>query len=244
MRRLWYLSFESTFSGKSERREKALAGLFNRANDDLFKYCQVELAKFFADVSAEDAKKIEKDFLYPIKSVLKKALKQFSIYDQIQSYFAENYDYSLFVGRNDWTMLINQAEMGKDIIFTKQNDRIKAQINKQLFNKASDSTARNSGSMLMNRYFQYLPRKYHISSQQTSTGFIIDVKNFDKWLGNDTLLTKYQDSDRVRAHQQQDAYLQLTKAVTEVTEINKKLLEQNKEKEKKHHNWLGKLFRK
>lgn len=239
MRRLWYLSFESTFSGKSERREKALAGLFNRANDDLFKYCQVELAKFFADVSAEDAKKIEKDFLYPIKSVLKKALKQFSIYDQIQSYFAENYDYSLFVGRNDWTMLINQAEMGKDIIFTKQNDRIKAQIN-----KASDSTARNSGSMLMNRYFQYLPRKYHISSQQTSTGFIIDVKNFDKWLGNDTLLTKYQDSDRVRAHQQQDAYLQLTKAVTEVTEINKKLLEQNKEKEKKHHNWLGKLFRK
>ncbi|MDH5099731.1 phospholipase D family protein [Lactobacillus kefiranofaciens] len=249
MRRLWYLSFESTFSGNNEKREEALNSLFNRANDDLFKYCQVKLAEFFANVSSADAKEIEKDYLYPIKSIIKIALKKFEIYDQIDKYFSENYDYSLFVGRNDWAMLINQAETGKDIIFTQQNDRLKAQVNKQLFNKVSDSTARNSGSMLMERYFQYLPPKYHISSQQTSTGFIIDIKNFDKWLGNDTLMTKYQNSDKVRAHQQQDAVIQMAKATTQMTEMGKQMSELNKklmdqEQKKKHHSWFGNFFHK
>ncbi len=75
----------------------------------------------------------------------------------VEAYFADNYDYSLFVGRNDWTMLINQAKTGSDITFIKQNGRLKAQINKQLFNASSDHTANNSGSKMMRRYFQYLP---------------------------------------------------------------------------------------
>lgn len=244
MRRLWYLSFESTFSGNDEKREAALTSLFSRANDDLFKYCQVELAKFFTDVSTDDAQNIEQDFLYPIKKVLKTALDQFGMYDQIQGYFADNYDYSLFVGRNDWTMLINQAEVGKDIVFVKQNNELKAQINKELFNKNSDNTARNSGSMMMNRYFQYLPRKFHISSQQTSTGFIIDVKNFDRWLGNDTLTVKYQNSDDAKSQQQQDTQMQMINTLKEISESNRKVVDkinESNQKKKKHH-WFSGLF--
>ncbi|MGM9981770.1 MAG: phospholipase D family protein, partial [Limosilactobacillus sp.] len=143
MRRLWYLSFESTFAGEESAREKKLNDLLSRANDKLYRYCQVELAKFFDDVSPEAEQQIENDFLYPIKYVLKQAMDQFAMFDQVQDYFKDNYDYSLFVGRNDWTMLINQAEIGTDIVFVKQDDRLKAQINKQLFNKVSDNTARN-----------------------------------------------------------------------------------------------------
>lgn len=245
MRRLWYLSFESTFSGNDQQREDALTSLFNRANDDLFKYCQVELAKFFADISTDEADKIEQDFLYPIKSVLKNALDKFDMYDQIKDYFTDNYDYSLFVGRNDWTMLINQANIGNDIVFIKQNDKLKAQINKELFNKNSDNTAKNSGSMMMNRYFQYLPRKFHISSQQTSTGFIIDVKNFDKWLGNDTLMAKYQNSDDARSRQQQDAQIQMANAIKEMSESNRKVIEKiNEDSTKKKKHWFSGLFHK
>ena len=222
MRRLWYLSFESTFAGDEDEREAKLNDLLERANDQLYRYCQVELAKFFNDVSPETEQKIEKDYLYPIKYVLKQAMDQFGMFELVKDYFDDNYDYSLFVGRNDWTMLINQAEVGADLTFIQQDGRLKAQINKQLFNKVSDSTARNNGSMMMERYFQYLPRKYRISYQYTSTGFIVDVANFDRWLNSDTLQQKYNSSEVARDAQKVNTDAKVTELLTRLTEAQEK----------------------
>lgn len=222
MRRLWYLSFESTFAGDEDEREAKLNDLLERANDQLYRYCQVELAKFFNDVSPETEQKIEKDYLYPIKYVLKQAMDQFGMFELVKDYFDDNYDYSLFVGRNDWTMLINQAEVGTDLTFIQQNGQLKAQINKQLFNKVSDSTARNNGSMMMERYFQYLPRKYRISYQYTSTGFIVDVANFDRWLNSDTLQQKYNSSEVARDAQKVNTDAKVTELLTRLTEAQEK----------------------
>lgn len=222
MRRLWYLSFESTFAGDEDEREAKLNDLLERANDQLYRYCQVELAKFFNDVSPETEQKIEKDYLYPIKYVLKQAMDQFGMFELVKDYFDDNYDYSLFVGRNDWTMLINQAEVGADLTFIQQDGQLKAQINKQLFNKVSDSTARNNGSMMMERYFQYLPRKYRISYQYTSTGFIVDVANFDRWLNSDTLQQKYNSSEVARDAQRVNTDAKVTELLTRLTEAQEK----------------------
>lgn len=222
MRRLWYLSFESTFAGDENEREAKLNDLLERANDQLYRYCQVELAKFFNDVSPETEQKIEKDYLYPIKYVLKQAMDQFGMFELVKDYFDDNYDYSLFVGRNDWTMLINLAEVGADLTFIQQDGQLKAQINKQLFNKVSDSTARNNGSMMMERYFQYLPRKYRISYQYTSTGFIVDVANFDRWLNSDTLQQKYNSSEVARDAQKVNTDAKMTELLTRLTEAQEK----------------------
>ena len=222
MRRLWYLSFESTFAGDEDEREAKLNDLLERANDQLYRYCQVELAKFFNDVSPETEQKIERDYLYPIKYVLKQAMDQFGMFELVKDYFDDNYDYSLFVGRNDWTMLINQAEVGADLTFIQQDGQLKAQINKQLFNKVSDSTARNNGSMMMERYFQYLPRKYRISYQYTSTGFIVDVANFDRWLNSDTLQQKYNSSEVARDAQKVNTDEKMTELLTRLTEAQEK----------------------
>ena len=222
MRRLWYLSFESTFAGDEDEREAKLNDLLERANDQLYRYCQVELAKFFNDVSPETEQKIERDYLYPIKYVLKQAMDQFGMFELVKDYFDDNYDYSLFVGRNDWTMLINQAEVGTDLTFIQQDGQLKAQINKQLFNKVSDSTARNNGSMMMERYFQYLPRKYRISYQYTSTGFIVDVANFDRWLNSDTLQQKYNSSEVARDAQKVNTDAKVTELLTRLTEAQEK----------------------
>ncbi len=222
MRRLWYLSFESTFAGDEDEREAKLNDLLERANDQLYRYCQVELAKFFNDVSPETEQKIERDYLYPIKYVLKQAMDQFGMFELVKDYFEDNYDYSLFVGRNDWTMLINQAEVGADLTFIQQDGQLKAQINKQLFNKVSDSTARNNGSMMMERYFQYLPRKYRISYQYTSTGFIVDVVNFDRWLNSDTLQQKYNSSEVARDAQKVNTDAKVTELLTRLTEAQEK----------------------
>ena len=222
MRRLWYLSFESTFAGDEDEREAKLNDLLERANDQLYRYCQVELAKFFNDVSPETEQKIERDYLYPIKYVLKQAMDQFGMFELVKDYFDDNYDYSLFVGRNDWTMLINQAEVGADLTFIQQDGQLKAQINKQLFNKVSDSTARNNGSMMMERYFQYLPRKYRISYQYTSTGFIVDVANFDRWLNSDTLQQKYNSSEVARDAQKVNTDAKVTELLTRLTEAQEK----------------------
>ncbi len=222
MRRLWYLSFESTFAGDENEREAKLNDLLERANDQLYRYCQVELAKFFNNVSPETEQKIERDYLYPIKYVLKQAMDQFGMFELVKDYFEDNYDYSLFVGRNDWTMLINQAEVGSDLTFIQQDGQLKAQINKQLFNKVSDSTARNNGSMMMERYFQYLPRKYRISYQYTSTGFIVDVANFDRWLNSDTLQQKYNSSEVARDAQKVNTDAKMTELLTRLTEAQEK----------------------
>ena len=235
MRRLWYLSFESTFAGDAEEREAKLNNLLSRANDQLYRYCQVELARFFADVSPATEQAIERDFLYPIKFVLKQAMEQFGMFDQVEGYFKDNYDYSLFVGRNDWTMLINQAEVGTDIMFVKQDGRLKAQINKQLFNKVSDNTARNSGSMLMDRYFQYLPRKYHISYQHTSTGFIVDVQNFDQWLDSDALQQRYDSSKTAQDARKVDTDAKMSEAIARLTAMQ--------EKQNQRHHLFGWLHR-
>lgn len=235
MRRLWYLSFESTFAGDVEEREAKLNNLLSRANDQLYRYCQVELARFFADVSPATEQAIERDFLYPIKFVLKQAMEQFGMFDQVEGYFKDNYDYSLFVGRNDWTMLINQAEVGTDIMFVKQDGQLKAQINKQLFNKVSDNTARNSGSMLMDRYFQYLPRKYHISYQHTSTGFIVDVQNFDRWLDSDALQQRYDSSKTAQDARKVDTDAKMSEAIARLTAMQ--------EKQNQHHHLFGWLHR-
>lgn len=233
MRRLWYLSFESTFSGEDNKREAVLNDLLSRANDQLFRYCQVELAKFFSNVSDRTEAKIENDFLYPVKHILKQAMDQFAMYEQVADYFADNYDYSLFVGRNDWTMLVNQAQVGTDIDFIQQDGRLCAQINKQLFNKVSDNTSKNNGSMMMQRYYQYLPRKYHISYQYTSTGFIVDVTNFDKWLDSDTLRQRYESSQAAQTAREQDNQERLTEAITKLTEAT-----QQKQKKRGIFGWL------
>lgn len=233
MRRLWYLSFESTFSGEDNKREAVLNDLLSRANDRLFRYCQVELAKFFSNISDRDEAKIENDFLYPVKHILKQAMDQFAMYEQVADYFADNYDYSLFVGRNDWTMLVNQAQVGTDIDFIQQDGRLCAQINKQLFNKVSDNTSKNNGSMMMQRYYQYLPRKYHISYQYTSTGFIVDVTNFDKWLNSDTLRQRYESSQAAQTAREQDNQERLTEAITKLTEAT-----QQKQKKRGFFGWL------
>lgn len=235
MRRLWYLSFESTFAGDADEREDKLNSLLGRANDQLYRYCQVELAKFFADVSSTTEQAIERDFLYPIKFVLRQAMEQFGMFDQVEGYFKDNYDYSLFVGRNDWMMLINQAEVGTDIMFVKQDGRLKAQINKQLFNKVSDNTARNSGSMLMDRYFQYLPRKYHISYQHTSTGFIVDVQNFDQWLDSDALQQRYDSSETAQDARKVDTDAKMSESIAKLTTIV--------EKQNQRHHLFGWLHR-
>ena len=88
-----------------------------------------------------------------------------------------------------------------------------------------------------------MPRKYHIASQQTSTGFIIDVENFDKWLDDDTLMNKYQNSSSFRDKQQRDNQAQLTQTVDMLAKAMLEDREQRrKEEAKKKRSWLGNFF--
>lgn len=74
----------------------------------------------------------------------------------------------------------------------------------------------------MERYFQYLPRKYRISYQYTSTGFIVDVNNFDRWLNSDTLRQKYDSSKVALAAQKVNTDAKMTELLTRLTEAQEK----------------------
>lgn len=247
MRRIYYLGFESTFKYSKEKNDAELDSLLNRANDRLFKFCQIKLAEFFADIDDDTVKQVENDYLYPIKEILKKYLEKFDMYDQVADYFKENYDYSIFVGRNDWRMLINQMKLGEDLVFTGGKDNLHAQINKDVFKRMSSNTSRDNGTDMMLRYYKYLPRSFHISNNYTATGFIINVDNFDKWLKSDELRRLYNLTDEAKDQQHRDDQKALTNAISELAKSNEKsqqfmeqMMKEKEEKPKKHgiFGWL------
>ena len=184
-RRIWFLSFESSFKGNSKEGDLKVDELLNRADSDLYYLCQQLLEEYFKDISEEDAIKIQADFLYPIKKILKDLLVKYDLFQEIEKFFEkDNYDYALYRGKSDWHMLIEQVKEPDDFSFIESNGKLQAQFNKQAFNKLSDGTNKNNGSSQMGLYYNNLPRKYEISdsSKYGTSGFMIDVDNFDKWM--------------------------------------------------------------
>ena len=185
-RRIWFLSFESSFKGNSKEGDLKVDELLNRADSDLYYLCQQLLEEYFKDISEENAIKIQADFLYPIKKILKDLLVKYDLFQEIKKFFEkDNYDYTLYRGKSDWHMLIEQVREPDDFSFVESNGKLQAQFNKQAFNKLSDGTNKNNGSSQMGLYYNNLPRKYEISdsSKYGTSGFMIDVDNFDKWMG-------------------------------------------------------------
>ena len=196
-RRIWFLSFESSFKGNSKEGDLKVDELLNRADSDLYYLCQQLLEEYFKDISEEDAIKIQADFLYPIKKILKDLLVKYDLFQEIEKFFEkDNYDYALYRGKSDWHMLIEQVKEPDDFSFIESNGKLQAQFNKQAFNKLSDGTNKNNGSSQMGLYYNNLPRKYEISdsSKYGTSGFMIDVDNFDKWMGEPVLRKKYEDT--------------------------------------------------
>lgn len=196
-RRIWFLSFESSFKGNSKEGDLKVDELLNRADSDLYYLCQQLLEEYFKDISEEDAIKIQADFLYPIKKILKDLLVKYDLFQEIKKFFEkDNYDYTLYRGKSDWHMLIEQVREPDDFSFVESNGKLQAQFNKQAFNKLSDGTNKNNGSSQMGLYYNNLPRKYEISdsSKYGTSGFMIDVDNFDKWMGEPVLRKKYEDT--------------------------------------------------
>ena len=69
------------------------------------------------------------------------------------------------------------------------------------------------------------------------------MENFDKWLDDDTLMNKYQNSSSFRDKQQRDNQAQLTQTVDMLAKAMLEDREQRrKEEAKKNHNWFGNLF--
>ena len=69
------------------------------------------------------------------------------------------------------------------------------------------------------------------------------MENFDKWLDDDTLMNKYQNSSSFRDKQQRDNQAQLTQTVDMLAKAMLEDREQRrKEEAKKNHSWFGNLF--
>ncbi|WP_367341830.1 phospholipase D family protein [Limosilactobacillus sp.] len=201
-RRDLMLSFESNFKGTEEDQLKRIDKLEKQADDYLFQYCLVHLHQFFADIDEDTGRKILNDYFYPIRKILKEALSEFGLYDQVKKFFdLGTYNYEDFRAFNDWKMLVSQAKIGTDISFSHDGQgQLIAQINKSLFSRVvADNTNRNSASSVMNSYFHGLPREYEISDTTllTQSGFPINVINFDRWMKEPLLETRFRQESEL-----------------------------------------------
>src|SRR5699024_11442147 len=150
--------------GEDVIRDRNVTGVQTCALPILYYLCQQLLEEYFKDISEEDAIKIQADFLYPIKKILKDLLVKYDLFQEIEKFFEkDNYDYALYRGKSDWHMLIEQVKEPDDFSFIESNGKLQAQFNKQAFNKLSDGTNKNNVSSQMGLYYNNLPRKYEIS---------------------------------------------------------------------------------
>lgn len=250
-RRIWFLSFESSFKGNSKEGDLKVDELLNRADSDLYYLCQQLLEEYFKDISEEDAIKIQADFLYPIKKILKDLLIKYDLFQEIEKFFEkDNYDYALYRGKSDWHMLIEQVKEPDDFSFIESNGKLQAQFNKQAFNKLSDGTNKNNGSSQMGLYYNNLPRKYEISdsSKYGTSGFMIDVDNFDKWMGEPVLRKKYEDTHGItdKKEKEEENYRQAKMQAQIQMDLQKDLVKQvvdaMDERNKKKKGFFGKIF--
>lgn len=250
-RRIWFLSFESSFKGNSKEGDLKVDELLNRADSDLYYLCQQLLEEYFKDISEEDAIKIQADFLYPIKKILKDLLVKYDLFQEIEKFFEkDNYDYALYRGKSDWHMLIEQVKEPEDFSFIESNGKLQAQFNKQAFNKLSDGTNKNNGSSQMGLYYNNLPRKYEISdsSKYGTSGFMIDVDNFDKWMGEPVLRKKYEDTHGItdKKEKEEETYRQAKMQAQIQMDLQKDLVKQvvdaMDERNKKKKGFFGKIF--
>lgn len=250
-RRIWFLSFESSFKGNSKEGDLKVDELLNRADSDLYYLCQQLLEEYFKDISEEDAIKIQADFLYPIKKILKDLLVKYDLFQEIEKFFEkDNYDYTLYRGKSDWHMLIEQVREPDDFSFVESNGKLQAQFNKQAFNKLSDGTNKNNGSSQMGLYYNNLPRKYEISdsSKYGTSGFMIDVDNFDKWMGEPVLRKKYEDTHGItdKKEKEEENYRQAKMQAQIQMDLQKDLVKQvvdaMDERNKKKKGFFGKIF--
>ena len=245
-RRIWFLSFESSFKGNSKEGDLKVDELLNRADSDLYYLCQQLLEEYFKDISEEDAIKIQADFLYPIKKILKDLLVKYDLFQEIEKFFEkDNYDYALYRGKSDWHMLIEQVKEPDDFSFIESNGKLQAQ-----FNKLSDGTNKNNGSSQMGLYYNNLPRKYEISdsSKYGTSGFMIDVDNFDKWMGEPVLRKKYEDTHGItdKKEKEEETYRQAKMQAQIQMDLQKDLVKQvvdaMDERNKKKKGFFGKIF--
>ncbi|OTF88979.1 hypothetical protein A8C46_08180 [Ligilactobacillus salivarius] len=250
-RRIWFLSFESSFKGNSKEGDLKVDELLNRADSDLYYLCQQLLEEYFKDISEEDAIKIQADFLYPIKKILKDLLVKYDLFQEIEKFFEkDNYDYALYRGKSDWHMLIEQVKEPDDFSFIESNGKLQAQFNKQAFNKLLDGTNKNNGSSQMGLYYNNLPRKYEISdsSKYGTSGFMIDVDNFDKWMGEPVLRKKYEDTHGItdKKEKEEETYRQAKMQAQIQMDLQKDLVKQvvdaMDERNKKKKGFFGKIF--
>lgn len=250
-RRIWFLSFESSFKGNSKEGDLKVDELLNRADSDLYYLCQQLLEEYFKDISEEDAIKIQADFLYPIKKILKDLLVKYDLFQEIEKFFEkDNYDYALYRGKSDWHMLIEQVKEPDDFSFIESNGKLQAQFNKQAFNKLSDGTNKNNGSSQMGLDYNNLPRKYEISdsSKYGTSGFMIDVDNFDKWMGEPVLRKKYEDTHGItdKKEKEEETYRQAKMQAQIQMDLQKDLVKQvvdaMDERNKKKKGFFGKIF--
>lgn len=250
-RRIWFLSFESSFKGNSKEGDLKVDELLNRADSDLYYLCQQLLEEYFKDISEEDAIKIQADFLYPIKKILKDLLVKYDLFQEIEKFFEkDNYDYTLYRGKSDWHMLIEQVREPDDFSFVESNGKLQAQFNKQAFNKLSDGTNKNNGSSQMGLYYNNLPRKYEISdsSKYGTSGFMIDVDNFDKWMEEPVLRKKYEDTHGItdKKEKEEETYRQAKMQAQIQIDLQKDLVKQvvdaMDERNKKKKGFFGKIF--
>lgn len=233
-RRMYYFAFDSPFkTGYQPVIDQLLAD----ANNHLYLLVQDKLREFLTvdDMPVEKELKIENDFLYPVKTVLREILEQYDLFDDLLAkFFAENYNFIVDRGRVNWDGLVSSKTYQKQITFS--NDGELANIPRALFNGIAGANGRITGQSLMKEYYESLPRNAEIVARKSDSGFNIDVANFDKFIGRPILKDLYEQSSGIVDEKRQAKIIGVAIAEALDSRDNKK------EKKTRHHGLFG-LFK-
>ncbi|MGQ5708718.1 phospholipase D family protein [Lactobacillus sp. PSON] len=243
-KRVYYLSFEAPWLPQAQQKYNYNI-LINDNNDHIYKYVTHELNRRLCNLTGEDEANLVKDYLSITKEIVWNLLKKFGYQNELADIINKNYDYKVDRNRITWKMLIKDDNFEHVSVSKTNPDQFV--VSKAIFNNLKANSYENINQTLDN-YFNMFPREAGIAIEQYDNGMILNIKKFDKFIG-EPLIQKYYD-EVYKDDKQQDTMTAFLKAQEKRDEANnqimqtlvKQVAEQNKPKKKQ--GLISKLFRK
>lgn len=186
-KRVYYLSFEAGWLERKQQKHNYEI-LVNNTNDHIYRYVIARLNERLNNLSGMQESELIDDYLSQTRAIIKELFSHFGLEKELAEIIDQNYNYKFDRNRITWKMLIRDDAF-KHVAFTEGDDQ-QFTVSKAIFNNIKGSTYENINQTLDN-YFNMFPRDLGVAIYQYDNGMILNIDNFDRYIGEPLIRNYY-----------------------------------------------------
>lgn len=186
-KRVYYLSFEAGWLERKQQKHNYEI-LVNNTNDHIYRYVIARLNERLNNLPGMQESELIDDCLSQTRAIIKELFSHFGLEKELAEIIDQNYNYKVDRNRITWKMLIRDDAF-KHVAFTEGDDQ-QFTVSKAIFNNIKGSTYENINQTLDN-YFNMFPRDLGVAIYQYDNGMILNIDNFDRYIGEPLIRNYY-----------------------------------------------------